>query len=146
MTLISSLVIFQALETSTASMASTASTASLASMTYTTPSHQKNNWYWWLDHYWHHNNKYLSLIVERILENPIFFFFLILFLSEAVEASPCNFFQIKLLKLICPNLLKLLDTINQENYQPFYPSEPFRITCFNMRHPVLHMACASSLL
>ena len=26
--------------------------------------------------------------------------------------------------------------IIQENYQPFYPSEPFRITRFQMRHPV----------
>ena len=41
------------------------------------------------------------------------------------------------MKLKCPNLLKPLDTIIQENYQPFYPSEPFRITRFQMRHPVL---------
>ena len=40
------------------------------------------------------------------------------------------------LKVKCPNLLKLLGTIIQENYQPFYPSEPFRITRFQMRHPV----------
>ena len=62
--------------------------------------------------------------------------FLAPFLSEAVEASPCYFFQIKLMKLKCPNLLKPLDTIIQENYQPFYPSEPFRILRFQMRHPV----------
>ena len=41
------------------------------------------------------------------------------------------------MKLKCPNLLKPLDTIIQENYQPFNPSEPFRITRFQMRHPVL---------
>jgi hypothetical protein len=40
------------------------------------------------------------------------------------------------MKLKCPNLLKPLDTIIQENHQPFYPSEPFRITRFQMRHPV----------
>ena len=36
----------------------------------------------------------------------------------------------------CPNLLKPLATIIQENYQRLYPSEPFRITRFQMRHPV----------
>ena len=30
-----------------------------------------------------------------------------------------------------------LGTLIQENYWSFYPSEPFRIPCFNMRHPVL---------
>ena len=40
------------------------------------------------------------------------------------------------MKLKCPNLLKQLDAINQETYQPFYPSEPFRILRFQMRHPV----------
>jgi hypothetical protein len=43
------------------------------------------------------------------------------------------------MKLKCPNLLKPLGTIIQENYQPFYPSEPFRITHFNMRHPVVNV-------
>ena len=118
-------------------MASTASTASVASMTYTTSFHQKNDWYWWLDHSWHHNDQYLSLIVEWILENPIFHWYLVPFLSEAVEASPCYFFQNWLMKLKCPNLLKPLDTIIQENCQPFYPSEPFRILRFQMRHPVV---------
>ena len=40
------------------------------------------------------------------------------------------------MKLKCPNLLKPLETIIQENYQPFYPSEPIRFTRFQMRHPV----------
>ena len=35
--------------------------------------------------------------------------------------------------------LKPLDTIIQENYQPFYPSEPFRILRFQIRHPVLDL-------
>ena len=35
----------------------------------------------------------------------------------------------------------------QENYQPFYPSEPFRITRFQMRHPVLQFyACLLSFV
>ena len=46
------------------------------------------------------------------------------------------------MKLKCPNLLKPLDTIIQENYQPFYPSEPFRILRFQMRHPVVHILLA----
>ena len=41
------------------------------------------------------------------------------------------------MKLKCPILLMPLDTIFQENYHAFYPSEPFRITRFKMRHPVL---------
>ena len=98
---------------------------------------KKNDWYWWLNHFWHHNDQYLSLIGEWILENPIFHWYLVPFLSEAVEASPCYFFQNWLIKLKCPILLKPLDTITQENYQSFYPSEPFRITRFKMRHPVI---------
>ena len=73
------------------------------------------------------------------IRKSIFHWYLIPFLSEAVEASPCYLFQNWLMKLKCPNLLKPLETINQENYQPFYPSEPFRITRFQMRHPVLRV-------
>ena len=40
------------------------------------------------------------------------------------------------MKLKCPLLLKPLVTIVQENFQSFYPSEPFRIIHFTMRHPV----------
>ena len=59
------------------------------------------------------------------------------FLSEAAEASQCYFFENWLMKLKCPILLKPLDTMIQENYWSFYPSEPFRITRFTMRHPVI---------
>ena len=62
--------------------------------------------------------------------------FLAPFLSEAVDASIFYFFKNWPMKLKCPILLKPLDTVIQENYQPFYPSEPFRITRFKMRHPV----------
>ena len=58
------------------------------------------------------------------------------FLSEAAEASQCYFFENWLMKLKCPILLKPLDTMIQRNYWSFYPSEPFRITRFTMRHPV----------
>ena len=40
------------------------------------------------------------------------------------------------MKLKCSTLLKPLGTIIQENFWSFYPSEPFRITRFKMRHPV----------
>ena len=62
------------------------------------------------------------------------------FLSEAVEASIFYFLKNWRMKLKCPILLKPLDTIIQENYQPFYPSEPFRITRFKMRHPVFRIS------
>ena len=62
--------------------------------------------------------------------------FLAPFLSEAVEASIFYFFKNWWMKLKCPILLKLLDTMIQEIYRPFYPSEPFKITHFKMRHPV----------
>ena len=61
---------------------------------------------------------------------------LALFLSEAVEASRCQFFENWWMKLKCPLLLKPPATIVQENSQSFYPSEPFRIYHFTMRHPV----------
>ena len=62
--------------------------------------------------------------------------FLAPFLSEAVEASRCYFFANWLMKLKCPILLKPLDTMIQENYWSFYPSEPFSLDLLNMIHPV----------
>ena len=99
--------------------------------------HQKKYWSWLLDHPWHPNDKYWSLFVERIIKNPIFtniWYFsdggcwgrpMLLFCQWWDETH------------LCPNLLKLLGTLTQENYWSFYPSEPFRIPSFNMRHPVL---------
>ena len=52
--------------------------------------------------------------------------------QEAPEVVEASWFM----KLKCPNLLKPLGSINEENYWSFYPSEPFRIIHFNMRHPV----------
>ena len=59
------------------------------------------------------------------------------FLSVAVEASWCYFLENWLMKLKCPLLLKSLATIVEENSQSLYPSEPFRIIHFTMRHPVV---------
>ena len=56
--------------------------------------------------------------------------------KEAVEASWCHFFENWLKNLKCPNLLKPLDTIIQENYWSFYLSEPFKNGHFNVRHPL----------
>ena len=58
------------------------------------------------------------------------------FKLEAVEANLCYFFENWLMKLKCPNLLKPLGTIIQQNYWSFYPSEPFSFVHFNMIHPV----------
>ena len=60
-----------------------------------------------------------------------------LFLSEAVDARLCYFYENWWMKLKCPLLLKPLATILQENSQSYYPSEPFRISHFAMRYPVI---------
>ena len=60
------------------------------------------------------------------------------FLLEAAEASRYKFFENRWKKLKCPNLLKPLGTIIQQNYWSFYPSEPFSFVHFNMIHPVLY--------
>ena len=57
-------------------------------------------------------------------------------MSEAVEASLCYFFENWLMKHKSPNLLKPLGTIIYQNYQFYYPSEPFSFHHFNVRHPV----------
>jgi hypothetical protein len=51
-------------------------------------------------------------------------------------ASLCHFFENGKMKLKFPYLLKPLGTIIQQNYWPFYPSEPFSLDQFNMIHPV----------
>jgi hypothetical protein len=127
---------FPDLRTSATSMTSTASTTSMASMTFIASFHQKKllivmvgsslapKWpiqvpFWGIDH-----------------QKSNFLLILALFLSEAVEASRYHFFENWWMKLKCPPLLKPLPTIFQENFQSFYPSEPFRIYHFTMRHPV----------
>ena len=74
--------------------------------------------------------------MEWIIKKPIFHWYLIYFLSEAVEASRCHFFENWLMKHKCTNLLKPLGTINQWNYWFFYPLELIYFALFNMRHPV----------
>ena len=68
----SSVVIFQALETSPASLTSAASATSAASTASKCQFPQKRFWSWWSDHHWHQNNQYWSFFVEWITKNPIF--------------------------------------------------------------------------
>ena len=117
-------------------MASTASTTSMASMTFSASFHQKTLLIVMVGS---------SLAPKWPIQVPFcgmghqksnFLLILALFLSEAVEASRCQFFENWWMKLKCPLLLKPLATIVQVNSQSFYPSEPFRISHFTMRHPV----------
>jgi hypothetical protein len=47
-----------------------------------------------------------------------------------------TFFENWWMKVKCPNLLKPLGTMIQQNYWSCYPSEPFSFVHFNMIHPV----------
>ena len=127
---------FPGLRTSVASMTSTASTTSVASMTSTASFHQKNYWFWWLDQPWHQYDQYWPLFMEWTIKNPIFYWYLIPFLLEAVAVSQCYLFENWLMKLKFPNLLKPLGTLIQQNYWSFNPLEPFYFIHFNMIHPV----------
>ena len=104
MTLQSSKVIFQALETSAASLTSVSSATLLASTAFTALFSQKPSWFWLFDHPCHQNDQHRSLVVDWILKNPIFYWYLVPFLSEAVEASLCYFLKHWLMKLKCPNI------------------------------------------
>ena len=96
-------VIFQALQTSAASLTSAASATSLASSASIALFPQKTSWSLWFDHHWHQNDQYWPF-VEWISKNPIFSNIWYLFLLEAVEASLCYFFENCLMNLKCPNL------------------------------------------
>ena len=136
MTLQSSKMIFQALETSAASLTLVSSATSLASTASTALFSQKTSDPDSFYNPCHQNNQHRSLVVDWILKSPVFYWYLVPFLLEAVEASLCYFFENWLMKLKCPLLLKPLGTIIQKNYQSFYLSEPFTLARFKMRHPV----------
>ena len=70
---------FSGLTTSTASLTSSVSVTSLASPTSKALFHQITSWFWWLNHPWHQNDYYLSIFVEWIIKNPIFYWFYHLF-------------------------------------------------------------------
>ena len=117
-------------------MTSTALTASVASMTSTASFCQKNCWSSSFDHAWHPNDQYWSRYVEGITKKPKFSLISERFLSEAVEASWCYFFENWRMNLKYTNLLKPLSTIVHYNYQSLYLSEPSYFALFNVRHPV----------
>ena len=73
------------------------------------------------------------------LTNPNFHWYPIPFLSEAVEASRCYFFENQVCISKIPNLriLKLLS--NKILLAYFYLSEPIHKVQFNMRYPVLEV-------
>ena len=108
LTLKNSLVIFLASDTYAASLTLAASETSMASMTSKALFPQKTSWFWWFHPHWHQNDQYWSLFGDWIIKNPNFYWYLAIFLSEAVEASQCYFFRNKLIKLKCPNLLNVL--------------------------------------
>ena len=58
------------------------------------------------------------------------------FLSEAVEASRCYFFENCFMKHKWVTLLTMQSEIYYQNSQSFYPSELFTLDHFFMRHPV----------
>ena len=64
----------------------------------------------------------------KCVKHFILILILALFMSEAVEASRCYFFE---------NFLKPIGTIFHKKYPSFYPSEPFRYVLFTMIHPVM---------
>ena len=84
---------FSGPRTSAASLSSSASATSLASTASKALFHQKTSCSKWLVHPWHQNVQYWPLFVKWLIKNPIFYWYLILFLIEAVEASRCYFFE-----------------------------------------------------
>ena len=111
-----------------------ASTTSVASMTSTATFYQKNYGSWFLAPKWSKNQ---SLFEEWIIKNPIFYWCLIPFLLQAVEARRCYFFENWLIKLKWPS--KATRHHDSTKYWSFYPSEPFSFVHFNMLHPVCYV-------
>ena len=77
------------------------------------------------------------LFVGLIIKNPVFLWYLALSLSEAVEASLWPLYEIYGSKVKCTLLLNMPLKKNQQNHWSFYPSEPFTIAHFNVRHLVV---------
>ena len=67
-----SVVIFQALQTSAASLTLVASATSLASTVSKAIFPQKTSWSWWFGHHRHHNDQYWSFFVEWIFKIQFF--------------------------------------------------------------------------
>ena len=104
MILKSSLAIFQAQKISAAPFTSVVFAASVASTASTVIFSQRISWSWWFHHPWHQNDQYWSLFMEYNIKFFIFHWYMVPFLSEAVEVSLCYFFENWLMKCKCPNL------------------------------------------
>ena len=59
-----------------------------------------------------------------------------IFLSEAVEASQCYFFEISFIKLKCPNLLNVLLAFFKLEGQFLLAILDFKVCHFELKHPV----------
>ena len=131
-----SFVIFLASETYAASLTSAASKTLMASMTSKDLFPQKTSWFWWFHPHWHPNHQYWSLFGKWILKNPNFYWYLAIFLSEAVEASRRYFFENKLIKLKCPHLLKVLLPFIKLGIQLLLVIWDFKVCHIELEHPV----------
>ena len=99
MTLKSSIVILQALETTAASLTSVASATSLASTASTALFSQKTSWSQWFDH---QNDQYWSFFLEWFFKNLNFHRCMAPFLSEVVEASLFYWKLVDETQMSCP--------------------------------------------
>ena len=128
MTLKSSVVIFQALETSEASLTSAAFANSLASTTSKALFPQKTSWSWWFDHQWHQNDQYRSLFVELIIKNTNFHWDMVPFLLGGCWGQPMLLFW-KLVdetQILKPQ--EYIDTFNQNLTCIFLSVSQFKIS------------------
>ena len=74
------------------------------------------------------------MIVGRIIKYQTEFWYS--FLSEAVEASQCYFFENRLIKLKCPHLLKVLLSFLKLGSQLLLVIWDFKVCHIELEHPV----------
>ena len=129
-------MIFLASDTYAASLNSAASETSMALVTSKAIFPQKNFRFWWFHPHWHQNDQYWSLFGNWIIKNANFYWYLAIFLSEAVETSRHYFFGNKLIKLKCPHLLKVLLTFFKLGSQLLLVIWDFKVCHIELEHPV----------
>ena len=76
-----------------------------------------------------------KIIVSKIIKYQAEFWYS--FLSEAVEASQCYFFEKRLIKLKCPHLLKVLLSFLTLGSQIWLVIWDFKVCHIELEHPVL---------
>ena len=87
-------------------------------------------------HLWQQKNQYWSLFVGWIFKNPIFHWYWHYFCQRLLKTADVTFLKTGGWNSNDHYSKWPVATIIQENPQSFYPSEPFRIIHFTMRHPV----------